>query len=262
MKKSFMIRLAAVLAALTALCGEPVFFVQMTDTHFGQGDHFERARAAVEAVNALPMPVAFVVITGDIMHDCITDSNLTARVLETLRPLRMPVHFVPGNHDLLKHAPDDTAAAFTNRFGPLISSAQYGETDFIFVCTEPLSGGAQIPGYDPLGELERLLTDRPAVVFHHVPSMDNFYRNRMHREWTEDDALRRWTGLLNSRNVKAVIAGHFHRDEQDWIGDVPLYVAPPLSGSFGRQASFRIYEYRDGRIRYRSCYIDKPARAE
>jgi predicted phosphodiesterase len=254
--KIFLSLFAGLMVFCSAFAGDPVYFVQLTDTHFGQGDHFERGRAAVEAINALPAEIAFVVITGDIMHDCITDSNQVDRTLGILEKLNAPVYFVAGNHDLLKNAPEETAAAFTNRFGPLISSAQYGGVQFVFVCTEPLSGGVRIRGYDPLRELDALLTECPAVVFHHTPSVDDFYNNRQHAGWGRSDEGRRWAELLNRNHVLAVIAGHFHHDELCWLGDVPLHVGPPLSGRLGRQAAFRIYEYRDGKIGYRTHYLD------
>jgi 3',5'-cyclic AMP phosphodiesterase CpdA len=248
--------IAVLLTGLIASAGDPVYFVQLTDTHFGQGDHFARAQEAVKQINALPIPVSFVVITGDIMHDCIADSNQVNRVFQALETLKTPTHFVPGNHDLLNDAPEQTVAAFTNRFGPLISSAEYGGVDFVFVCTEPLAGGVQIPGYDPLQELDALLTDRPAVVFHHIPSADDFYNNRLHDGWGRSDDGRRWMELLNQRNVLAVVAGHFHRDEQNWVGNVPLYIGVPLSGRLGRQAAFRVYKIQDGRVSYRTQYIE------
>ncbi|MCK5160005.1 MAG: hypothetical protein KAQ99_00375, partial [Candidatus Aureabacteria bacterium] len=37
------------------------YFVQITDTHFGEGDHLERTRKAVERINNLPMEIKCVV---------------------------------------------------------------------------------------------------------------------------------------------------------------------------------------------------------
>ncbi len=54
----------------------------------------------------------------------------------------------------------------------------------------------------------------------------------------------------------AAIAGHFHRDEFHDLGGVPLLVAAPVSGRFGRQTSFRIYEYDSGRLTYRTWYLE------
>ncbi|MDY6906314.1 MAG: hypothetical protein SWH61_16705 [Thermodesulfobacteriota bacterium] len=51
----------------------------------------------------------------------------------------------------------------------------------------------------------------------------------------------KWKTLINTYNVKAIVAGHFHRDELHWLGDVPVYIAPPVAGYWGRKAAFRIY---------------------
>ncbi|QHI68116.1 metallophosphoesterase family protein [Tichowtungia aerotolerans] len=242
-------------AALGVFAGEPFFFVQLTDTHFGQDDHFERGRAAVEQITALPMDIAFVVLTGDIVNDCITDSKTVERVFQTLEPLKVPVHFLPGNHDILEENIAETTAAYTNAFGPLITSAEYNGIRCIFVYTEPLTGEVVIPEYDPLVELELLLEEQETLVFHHTPSVDSFYNGKAHAGWGRRDVGPQWVDLLNRYDVKAVLAGHFHRDEFHRLGEVPLFVAPPLSGRFGRQGSFRIYEYRDGHLSFRTVYL-------
>jgi UDP-2,3-diacylglucosamine pyrophosphatase LpxH len=77
----------------------------------------------------------------------------------------------------------------------------------------------------------------------------------MHRGWRKE-VREKWERLLNSANVKAVIAGHFHRDEFHWLGEVPLYVAEPVAGYWGRQCTFRIYEYRGGKVGYRTVYVE------
>ena len=243
------------LTILSVSASDAVFFVQLTDTHFGQAGNAQRTQAAVAAINALPMDIAFVAVTGDIMNNCITDSNAVNEARGIFDELKKPVYFVPGNHDLLKSAPEETAAIFTNRFGPLILSVEYGGVDFVFVCTEPLAGGAQIAGYDPLKELDSRLTDRPAVIFHHTPAAGDFY-NPKRKGWGRSPDGRRWIELLNRHPVKAVIAGHFHRDEFCWLGAVPLYICPPVSARSDQQAAFRVYQYQDGRVSYRTQYLE------
>lgn len=254
MKKAAFL-LFVLFAALTAISAEPFFFVQLTDTHFGSEEHFERGREAVKQIAELPMEIGFVVITGDIVDDNITDAGVVERVFQTLEPLDVPVHFLPGNHDILEENIAGTTAAYTNAFGPLITSAEYHGVHCVFVYTEPLTGEVTIPGFDPLAALEPLLGGPETLVFHHTPSVESFYSGKMHAGWGRSDAGPRWVELLNRHDVTAVIAGHFHRDELHWLGDVPLFVAPPLSGRFGRQGSFRIYEYRDGQLSYRTCYL-------
>ena len=95
---------------------------------------------------------------------------------------------------------------------------------------------------------------KPVLLFHHAPSVDDFYSNKMHDGWKKE-VRDKWIGLINEYNVKAVITGHFHRDEHHWLGDVPLYVSAPISGYWDRQLTFRIYEYKDGKIGYRTQYL-------
>jgi calcineurin-like phosphoesterase family protein len=162
----------------------------------------------------------------------------------------MPVHFVPGNHDIFS---DETASIYTNRFGPLLSLAEYEGVEFVFIYTEAIAKGVAGDGcrYKLLEEFDGLLQnlppDQPVIVFHHRPSIG----------WGRSaEAAQRWQELLNRHDVKAVIAGHFHCDEMHWLGRVPLYIGPPLSGRIGRQAAFRIYEYCDGNLGYRTQYLD------
>ena len=93
------------------------------------------------------------------------------------------------------------------------------------------------------------------IIFHHAPSVSDFYKNEMHDGWP-DDVQGKWIELINSFNVIAVIAGHFHRDEHHWLGNVPLYVAAPIAEFFGRQITYRIYEYKNGRVGYRTVYVE------
>ena len=234
------------------------YFVQITDTHWGDRDNLERTKTIVEMINDLPMPIACVVHTGDISNRSIEDESLVSEGKKILQKLKMPVHFIPGNKDILWYRYKETQTAFQKHFGELVSEKEYHGVVFLMVCTEPLERGMTVKGFDPLLETKAALDragDKPVIVFHHRPSVRDFYRNSMHRGWS-DEIRNRWKPLLNAYNVKAILTGHFHRDEHHWVGDVPLYVSPPVSGKRGRQATFRIYEYTDGKIGYRTQYVE------
>jgi 3',5'-cyclic AMP phosphodiesterase CpdA len=235
----------------------PLYFVQITDTHWGDKDHIERTRKIVEQINRLPFDVQFVVHTGDITMDRVEDVQTVSEGLRVLKNLKVPVHFVPGNHDILENRLKATRRAYEKAFNSLLYVEEYGGVVFAFVYTEPLARSFSLKGYKPLAQLEKALRrnqGKPVIVFHHTPSVADFYENRMHKGWT--DSIRdKWLRLLNSYEVKAVIAGHFHRDEHHWLGAVPLYVCSPVAGYYGRQATFRIYEYQNGRISYRTQYL-------
>jgi len=192
-------------------------------------------------------------VTNNIEDEKIVDSGLTI-----LKECSVPIHYIAGNHDILPWRVDSTHQAYIKKFGGLISQAEYENVVFIFVFTEPLRKSYTIEGYRPLEQLEEYLEKsegKPVIVFHHSPTVDDFYKNSFHNSW-KPEVREKWVQLINGYNVKAVIAGHFHRDEHHWLGDVPLYVSASISGYWGRQASFRIFEYRNGKIGYRTQYIE------
>lgn len=233
------------------------YFVQITDTHFGDANHIELTRRIVDRINHLPMKVEFVVHTGDITMDKILNPSTVKRGLSVLNRLVAPIHYVPGNHDILRERLTETIQAYSNNFKGLITSKKYGGVTFIFIYTEPLAKDFLVDDYEPLKQLKEYLQEagnNPVVICHHTPCVENFYGNEMHEGW-KGDIRDRWETLINSYNVKAVIAGHFHRDEHHWLGDVPLHVCPPVAGYRGRQPAFRIYEYKNGKIGYRTQYL-------
>ena len=255
---------ALLVGVVAASAGERVqsapsfYFVQMTDTHWGDGDHFERTQKAVEQINGLPMPIKCVIHTGDITMDRGDDESVVAKGLKILKRLKVPVHFVPGNHDILRFRQSATREAYTKHFGPLVTEAQYDGVVFLMIYTEPLARSFSLEGYKPLSELEAALKradQKPVIVFHHSPDVEDFYNNTMYEGWKKE-IREKWEAVLNSYNVKAVIAGHFHRDEHHWLGEVPLYVSSSIAGYWGRQATFRIYEYRGGKVGYRTQYLE------
>lgn len=238
---------------------EPLYFVQVADTHLGVAGHDRVVTQIVDMINALPMPVACVVHTGDLSADQLDRPAATDPGLAALRKLKVPVHFIPGNHDILAKRKAETLTAWTNSVGPLCSRAEYGGVLFLFVYMDAVVRQEDVPGFDPLGWLERELRGshgKPVLLFFHTPPMDDFYGNQWHAGWPQS-IRERWLTLVKSANVRAAIGGHFHRDELQWMDGVPVYVAPPAARFWGRQPSFRIYEYRNGRLSYRTCYLEE-----
>ena len=256
----YLATMAAVLATaiLPADAGTPFYFVQITDTHFGSSGHDRIAVQMVEAINSLPMPIACVIHTGDIIADRLDNPEVLAVATGTLARLKMQLHLTPGNHDILKKRADATLSVYTNAIGPLAERVDYPDVTFLMVYTEPLDAAPPVEGFDPLAWLETALSgtgDRPVIVCHHRPPVDDFHGGRMHPGWPEA-TRERWIRLLNRGNVIAVLAGHFHRDELHWLGRVPLFVSAPMAVYWGRQPSFRLYEYRDGQLGYRTIYLE------
>lgn len=231
------------------------YFVQITDTHLGSPENEKRTRRIVAAVNSLPMKIACVVHTGDICDRKIQNTKACTRAAEIFKEIKVPVYFLAGNHDI-DPASDQSRESYTAQFSSLTYSREIQGVRFVFAYTDPLEQGQAMAGYDPFAavaaELEKA-GSRPILLFHHAPSVPDFYNNAVHPGWAEGS---RWTALVNRYPVKAVVAGHFHRDELHWLGRVPLYVSGPVADKYGRQACYRIYEYKGGRLSYTAQYLD------
>jgi 3',5'-cyclic AMP phosphodiesterase CpdA len=233
------------------------FFVQITDTHIGERNHLERTRKLVDRINRLPFPIACVVHTGDIFADNITHAAVVEAGLAELRRLKAPLHLLPGNHDILAGAIEETAAAYIRRVGPLVHAALHHDVVFVFAYTEPLALGFSVKGYDPIaeiqGELQRF-PGKPVFLFHHRPAIEDHYEYAGSQAWSAQGRSA-FEELLRAHTIKAVITGHFHRDELHWTDGIPVFSAPPVAGFWGRQASYRLYEYRAGNLSYRTLYL-------
>ena len=75
--------------------------MQITDTHIGDSDNDRRTEKVVKSINAIPMKIECVVHTGDVVSDLILSESVVNKTLDIMRPLKVPIHYVAGNHDLV-----------------------------------------------------------------------------------------------------------------------------------------------------------------
>lgn len=237
--------------------GSSFRFIQIADTHFGQNNHTELTIQLAEQIKRLPYHIQCAVHTGDIVHDLILDDAVVQAGKRAMSGLDMPIHYVPGNHDILRENLEHTRVAYEKHYGKLLEVHDYGALVIVTVYTEPLALGFDAAGYHPLKAMEEVLQElhgRSVVVCHHTPCMGNLYNDREHPGWPEP-ARRTWVDLLNRHEVTAVLTGHFHRDEFYWLGKVPMFVCPPVSISWGRQTAYRIFTFENGRLSYRTQHL-------
>lgn len=252
-----------ILLILSACCSTDredsvhLYFVQITDTHYDEPGSAERMEKVIDAVNKLPMKIECVVHTGDITQEKFGVDSTITNAKNLFGKFNMPVHLLPGNHDILWDRYEENKESYLKHFDSLTTYKEYKGVVFLLLYSGPLAESIKDTIYDPLFELETMLNraaGKPVIVFHHAPSVEDFYRNTMHEGWKKE-VKDKWIELLNQHNVKAVITGHFHRDEHHWLGNVPLYVSAPISAYWGRQLTYRIYEYKDGKVGYRTQYL-------
>ena len=253
-----------------AAASESFYFVQISDTHHGKWQHHIRFTNAVEQINNLPFPLEVVAHTGDFASDNLHNEASAATISNTLAKINAPVICVPGNHDLSQKGNDpdkrlaDSLANYRKYIGELGTVYETDNALYITVCTEGLTRDlSSATDFDPIAFLSDALaknvSGKPAFVFTHIPDGEDFYNGALHptRYARRDE----WRKTLADGKVTAVIAGHFHRDElqqQDADG-IPTYICPPIADFWGRQGSFRIYEYKNGRLSYRTVYIEDRA---
>ena len=276
-----------VLPLLCASCAHPVriaphdtpdrpglmYFAQITDTHQGPGIHQWRFNRAIDTINHSPVPLSCVIHTGDLACNGLQKEETAAAIAERLHRIELPLLVVPGNHDIVfQHGPENTEAAAENfrRFiGPLAQRFETNGVVFLSLYTEPLRGHDIALGedYDPIAWLRENLRasgDKPVIVATHTPSGADFYKDVPQPGWP-DAERERWVNALAEGNVVAVICGHFHRDEIHWDErGIPTYVASSIAAFWGRQGSFRIYEFDPAtqRLGYRTLYFEDPVQQQ
>ena len=262
------------LAALPA-AAEPFRFVQISDTHQGRALHQYRYRQAIRQINALPFDVDAVVHTGDIVSFGLKSHAVAGTASNLFAQIRWPKIICPGNHDLRFDRVND---AWTNRylravgvyrafFGPLGQVRETEHAVYVAIDTEEIRqpGAPALPDFHPLEWLEETLSavppEKPVFVFTHVPDCDDYFLGEYTPGWSNEEGLRAWRAVLARHpNVKAVIAGHFHRNArvEHPDGGPPTIVASCFANFWQRQGSYRVYSYEDGCLSYQDAYIEDP----
>ena len=242
-------------------------FAQITDTHiYAGGEAWDEVRGvdpcahlarAVEDLNTLEPQPAFVVHTGDIggLEGTADDYE---RFLPLIEPLRAPIHYIPGNHDI------NPSALNTMLVGRMPESPvhwHFDEQGWAFVGIDSSSGAVD---EGELYWLNQTLTSQrssPTVLFlhHHpfpigVPGIDKLVLR---------NALELLNLLADHPQVRLVVFGHVHSNGVFLFNDRIFLSTPAIGWQFvvrmdparpGELQDFRPPAYRlvtlhdDGRI--------------
>jgi 3',5'-cyclic-AMP phosphodiesterase len=206
-------------------------FVQISDSHMGfnkaaNPDVVGTLKAAVDKVNGLPSPPAFMLHTGDISHlSKPGEFDTVQEILKSATPKN--VFYVPGEHDVL----DDEGAHYRERFAQGSQGAGWYSFEkrgvhFIGLVNvmNLKAGGMGNLGTEQLEWMEKdvkhLSKSTPIVVFAHIPLWS------VYPEWgwgTEDSA--RALGYLKRFGSVTVLNGHIHQTMQKIEGNVTFHTA-------------------------------------
>jgi hypothetical protein len=193
----------------------PFTFVQGTDLHTRPDVDAQMAQY-VSAINGLPVPLAFIVHTGDLVVDtCARDVPAARQLFDTyirqVADLNAPLFNVPGNHEHVSWKRDgfDPAAPgvgksmYRELFGPMNYSFNYAGVHFVALDGTDLVNGAlaySIPA-SCVEWLRRYVahvppTDRMVILIHEP------LHSLPQRAAVEE--------ILAGRTVMLTLSGHWH----------------------------------------------------
>lgn len=222
-----------------AMAGE-LAFVQISDSHIGfklaaNPDVTATLGEAIAKINALPIPPAFVLHTGDLTH--LSRPEQFDTLNEALKSVRAGrIFYVPGEHDVL----EDNGKSFLERHGKGTSGDGWYSFDargahFVGLVNvvNLRAGGLGQLGPEQLEWLERdvrgLKTSTPIVIFAHIP-LWTIYPDW---GWGTDDSAQALSYLKRFGSV-TVLNGHIHQIMHKVEGNVTFHTA--LSTAFPQPA--------------------------
>ena len=221
-----------------------------------------RYSAAIDVANA--MRPDFVVVGGDM----IDDSSDTAQIEELLRISSgldddIPLHWVPGNHDLAADALVPAAhdlERYREIFGPDYYRFDFGAVRFVALNTVTIDHPERIP--DELDEQLEFVAvelaraaadsvDHIVLLGHHplfVASSDE-----PDSYWNLPKERRRiLLDLIHRHGVRIAFAGHWHRNATAFDGDFEMVTSGPVGYPLGDDPSgYRVVDIWPGRLWHR-----------
>jgi 3',5'-cyclic AMP phosphodiesterase CpdA len=215
-------------------------FVQISDSHMGfdkaaNPDVVGTLKAAIDKINALLAPPAFILHTGDISH--LSKPGEFDTVDQLLKAASTKdVFFVPGEHDVL----NDDGQQYRERYGKGTQGAgwySFEKNGVHFVGLVNVmnlkAGGLGSLGAEQLEWLEKdvqhLSKSTPIVVFAHIPLWSVYPE----WGWGTDDSAQALSYLKRFGSV-TVLNGHIHQTMQKVEGNVTFHTA--MSTAFPQPA--------------------------
>jgi len=251
--------------------GKKLFsFVVVADTHINQEEDVSsspyqtnklanaRARHVFLDIAAMDPQPRFVIHLGDIVNpvpSLPTFAQAADHFKDIIKPVRVPVHVLPGNHDVgdkriewmpAEQVCDDFIDTYRRTFGPDYFSFVEGNTRFILINSLLLNSRLQDEARQKAwleAELEQAAGQRVFLFMHYPPYI--YARNERSNYDNLDEPGRSWLlSLMERPNVEAAFAGHVHNFWYDRVGGAELYMLP--STAFLRHDFTEFYHVAPG----------------
>lgn len=215
----------------------PLYFVQGTDPHL-QANAVPMYRRYLAHVNALPVPVKFVVHTGDLVIDAAQAPMERARELfslyeEETRALKPSLRNVMGNHDIAgllndqvqEGEPGFGKALYRQRFGPATYAFRHGPHHFLALDGTMIKDRELIYGLTEesanwaIRYLAEVGPEEPVILLIHEPMFPELAGVRQPDTPDIRPHEARLAAALNGKKLVMTLAGHVHsRGETTWAG--------------------------------------------
>ncbi len=264
---SFVFILNVHLGAQNGKLSYPFFIVQMTDPQFGFLDNNDFSgetvlyEKAVEKINSLKP--AFVVITGDFVHDKSNQAQwdefdrITAKIDKLI-----PVWLSPGNHDIGMPPVQEDLDKYIRKYGYDRFSFRIRKSMFIGLNTCLIKSGnneQEQVQYDWLQrELKKGNRARHLILFGHYPF---FIKSPDEAETYSNIALDlrpKYLDLFKNSGVDAVFSGHLHNNAEGSSGDTEMIVTSAVGRPLGEAPSgIRIIRVHKDRITHAYYPLDQ-----
>lgn len=235
----------------------PVRILQVTDPHLfadargelrGTVTHATFS-AVVDDIRNKGWPADLVAVTGDIVQD--DSAGAYERFREIIAPLELPVHCIPGNHDVRRLM---QAALSTP---PFHYCDAVRKNDWLIAGIDScVEGGADgRVSHEELTRLETMLAatdaDHVAVFLHHPPLP-------VGSRWLDEVGLGNAGDFLDivttAGNVRLVVFGHVHQAFDEMHGTVRIIGSPSTCAQFKPHSdTFAIDERPPGYRRISLC---------
>jgi 3',5'-cyclic AMP phosphodiesterase CpdA len=255
---------------------EPFFFIQLADTQYGlftrnQGfdKEVELVRQAVEHINRLEP--RFVIVCGDLVNANPGTPRYESQVaafkegFSRVAPT-IPLVCVCGNHDVLDRPTPDSIAAYRENFGDDTFGFWAGGVRGLVLNSSLIKDPSAAP--DALARQEQWLRAqledaaaggaRHILVFQHHPLF--LVSPDEEDEYFNIPRARRMPVLptLGDFGVRAVFAGHYHRNSYGVDGDLQMITTGAVGMPFGDDPSgLRIVKVFDDSIEHRYYAMDQ-----
>jgi len=214
------------------------WFAQASDIHLTDTRSVEIVNRAVDAINADPR-LQFSLWLGDLTRGSTPDEMVLARL--ALDRLQQPRYTLRGNHD-------QTPGVYEAQFGLLNQAFEAGGWKFILLDTNP---GDKTPVSDDhvawlREQIAATSAEMPIILCTHHPLMPH---TKSYRLAGSDELL----ALFAGHNLKAVLSGHFHGNQEEVVDGVLFTTTQCLSSTRGNHDGteghgYRVFHCRDGAI--------------